>query len=942
MAVPEQKPIVIYSANGSTNRFPITFDLHDSRYLDVLKNKELVSLELYSVENNKEVVLKFIPEHGDEIILSRSTRLDRPTDFNTYDNSFRPEALNFDLNKIWHTLQEQYLIDAQFLSRLKGEIETRRTSDSLLQYQIDILNDVTLGVFDKASKTYLNEKLSALALTLSNESEKLLNDLSAMINQAASNISGNNNWTDLLIKTWTGKNQNQENKAFITSAKDVSDIPPTENRLSYFDGKGVRQANGVRWNQVISNDSSTPFTHHLDIQCKFPWAFSDYESQLALFGLNDSSGYIMGGGFTIVEEDNSLWTLSGATVDADGSVYLRKYNLDTGAELGFYRLNTQSIGEGLVITNYYGGWKAFIGGRQDGYINEFNISLTPDGTLLNIVDSHFVDLYNQFSFHDGVWVCESKTPEVVAYTLRNVLTVFNANFEPTGQLKLPVWSSGHITDSTNKYSRYLNKRQGFAVGAGFIVCSFGGAYDHGNVDHLTNRTKVQGIRVYGFDGSLLHESMFRPDLMLPIMQDHLNPAFTQTRIENEGVYVSSTGEIYTLFYYASRSQTLSQRKSEGVVIFKHVASKTSKDYAAACAITPMHNIQEMTILGRYNGGATINPLTGETFTTISDIIDYMRFLNIPRLNIHTGGIGGLVDIDGSTVPIGINLNMQLRTNTEVLVTVNATNDTTYSGYRAVYNPTTQMYSKASLYTKLASNLDDTNVFSRLLGNTVGTASGASNNSILVLDAQDNGLRNLVVVGGGSSAFGSANEVRLSVNKNYTGIADYSGSWSVLPTTLRPRTDNYSSLGDGAFRLATVYAATGSINTSDERYKQQFRSQTDKEKSAALRIKKSICFFKFNDMVELKGDSARWHVGVRAQEVIRIMQEEGLDPFEYGFVCFDAWDAEEEIIDTWADEYDEDGELIREASSQIIQPKIEAGSRYAIRYDELAMFIIANI
>lgn len=162
MAVPEQMPIVVYTANGTTKNFPITFDLHDDRYLDVLVNKELAKVGAYTIDTGKSVVFIVAPKSGDEIILARSTTLDRPTDFNTYDNSFRPSALNWDFDKIWHKLQEQYLIDANFLARLKNEIETRRTSDSLLQHQIDILNSVLIGVFEKASSSYLLEKLKDL------------------------------------------------------------------------------------------------------------------------------------------------------------------------------------------------------------------------------------------------------------------------------------------------------------------------------------------------------------------------------------------------------------------------------------------------------------------------------------------------------------------------------------------------------------------------------------------------------------------------------------------------------------------------------------------------------------------------------------------------------------------------------------------------------------
>ena len=128
MSVPEQKPIVVYKANGTTTNFPITFDLHDTEQLFVVVNNEVPEVGAYTVLN-KEVVFAVAPENGDEITVSRMTALERETDYKSFNNSFRPQSLNWDFNKIWHVLQESNLIDAKILSRLKEEIEWRRTHD---------------------------------------------------------------------------------------------------------------------------------------------------------------------------------------------------------------------------------------------------------------------------------------------------------------------------------------------------------------------------------------------------------------------------------------------------------------------------------------------------------------------------------------------------------------------------------------------------------------------------------------------------------------------------------------------------------------------------------------------------------------------------------------------------------------------------------------------
>ncbi|WP_435718232.1 hypothetical protein [Acinetobacter baumannii] len=131
MSVPEQIPYVGYVANGQTTEFPITFDLHDPEYLIVTMNKEIPVVGTYAVDMNAlKVVFATAPTDGTQVELYRETELNRDTNYQKYDNSFRPEAVNYDFDKIWHVLQEQDMIDAELLARLKAEIEWRRTHDA--------------------------------------------------------------------------------------------------------------------------------------------------------------------------------------------------------------------------------------------------------------------------------------------------------------------------------------------------------------------------------------------------------------------------------------------------------------------------------------------------------------------------------------------------------------------------------------------------------------------------------------------------------------------------------------------------------------------------------------------------------------------------------------------------------------------------------------------
>jgi hypothetical protein len=130
------------------------------------------------------------------------------------------------------------------------------------------------------------------------------------------------------------------------------------------------------------------------------------------------------------------------------------------------------------------------------------------------------------------------------------------------------------------------------------------------------------------------------------------------------------------------------------------------------------------------------------------------------------------------------------------------------------------------------------------------------------------------------------------------------------TYYRPWVDNTLALGGASNRWSVVYAATGTINTSDREQKQDIAELDAAEKLVALRIKGLIKKFRFKDAVIEKGEDARTHVGVIAQDIGDAFAAEGLDPEKYGIFCKD---------------------------------KLEDGSYvYGVRYEELLAFVIAAL
>ena len=104
----------------------------------------------------------------------------------------------------------------------------------------------------------------------------------------------------------------------------------------------------------------------------------------------------------------------------------------------------------------------------------------------------------------------------------------------------------------------------------------------------------------------------------------------------------------------------------------------------------------------------------------------------------------------------------------------------------------------------------------------------------------------------------------------------------------PNTDNSLNLGIGSLRWNTLFASNSTINTSDQNEKQQIASLTTAEMTAAKAISKLFKTYKWNDAVASKGDAARTHAGVIAQEVQTAMTDAGLDAADYAFWCSDTW------------------------------------------------------
>lgn len=137
--------------------------------------------------------------------------------------------------------------------------------------------------------------------------------------------------------------------------------------------------------------------------------------------------------------------------------------------------------------------------------------------------------------------------------------------------------------------------------------------------------------------------------------------------------------------------------------------------------------------------------------------------------------------------------------------------------------------------------------------------------------------------------------------------DASNQLCIQGGTIRPGGNGHQNLGNGAHRWATIYAVTGSINTSDKNEKKDIQ-ELDEQYSKDIIMGLKPVSYKF-----IKNDSNRTHNGFIAQDIEELLANLGLTTQDFAAVC------------KWQKVHCEDG---------VNETPIEGEYSYGLRYEEL--------
>ena len=210
---------------------------------------------------------------------------------------------------------------------------------------------------------------------------------------------------------------------------------------------------------------------------------------------------------------------------------------------------------------------------------------------------------------------------------------------------------------------------------------------------------------------------------------------------------------------------------------------------------------------------------------------------------------------------------------------------------------------------------------------------------------------------------------LGIGTGDTGVYFNDSSDAIIPLNVSTQAnrDNAISLGLALVRFDDAYITNGVTTGSDRNDKQDIEELSEAEQRVAVACKALLRKWRWKDAVAKKGDDARIHFGIIAQDLKAAFEAEGLDAHRYGMFMWNEWwetqtevpavEAQEAVYET---QTDEEGNEVQVLVSEAVEGKnaytrtntyeteeeapegAVRKERMGIRYNELLAFIIAAL
>lgn len=625
-----------------------------------------------------------------------------------------------------------------------------------------------------------------------------------------------------------------------------------------------------------------------------------------------------------IDDDFNLYIIydpgNKSTNTTDGSIVVEKLN-STGESIGFGVFYSELYVEQILIDDYT---LKFYGSHTQLYIFDIS-SYAWDGTPKNPSSTKTIPISLQSDFQIfemGGDLCNSirlpANASVDNSASREIILKFSSDMSSlTGYTAFDYadcgWSGvGTQGDGTDARMAYPKRQSICADETGFAVCVGGACKPSDSGVDTSYGWYHQGVMTFNSKAERKDTVVCHPD---KIISKIASLGITCDRIEAEGIFYKN-GQYFSIFSRANQGR---------YIVFREMSeSASSIDFidckSPVCGINELNTLNNLPLIAGY----VYNPDTGEQFSDILDIILWMR--DTKRQEIRFTAYAGNTQLTFTGLPITPTVSITIKNRYSTGFYIVCSEPFNFGDY--------------TLYVTLdGDNIDK--VYTEQLTTPSIRLKGlnpAGDNFRIISENNDFSVAGLlfehtsgefdqIAYGGNSTLHAAVLGHKFMLASSY-GQRQGSAAIRITGAGLYPDPTDTRSCGTGTARWSNVYAATGTVQTSDRRKKDNIEDVDN----ALMRAWRNVRFkvFQFKSSIESKGvEEARLHVGIIAQDLQEAFSAEGLDASRYGFFCYDEWEDQYEYVEV-ADR-DENDQVVRtHMERQLIAP---AGSCYAIRYEE---------
>lgn len=380
---------------------------------------------------------------------------------------------------------------------------------------------------------------------------------------------------------------------------------------------------------------------------------TDYNNLIATYGYS----YIYPQSFAIDEDAGEIWVVN--SPDAGGSnfwAWVVVYDLASGAEKVVFSTPATTYTEGVVLRNIDG--KRYMYLAEDTKVARYDVTSLPANLSALTAESLSEDIGMRdtlFANGDRIYA-EVNTPGQQTY--KNMFYVLDLDLNVVGTMETSIDVTGKPFGAGADGS--LPKKQGTGGIGGNLVCMYGGIYRTDIPTDYVPRYNDIGAVIATLDGRVLMDSRVSALEVL----DHLagiNPDVTRTELE--GCYVTRDGRLLALI---ATSPTGSERFSRGLWLTEFASDRSDAIDFRPVRAQPLPAISRPSWIplrgGRSSDLPMLNPYTGERFSTLGSICEFMGEAQIYELHFYTTNFTNIIGPDGLALPSSRMVNIRNRNN----------------------------------------------------------------------------------------------------------------------------------------------------------------------------------------------------------------------------------------------------------------------------------------